>query len=65
MPDYILKWAIEALLKFLSGYITPQLFDKFKAAAVAQMRKMAKDQTPDFPFDDQLVELIAKALGVP
>lgn len=65
MPDYIIRLVLEALLKFLSGFITPEMVEKAKAALVKQMRELAKNQTPDFPFDDQLVELIAKALKVP
>lgn len=63
MPFY-LQWALDAVMKFIAGYITPDLIKGIEASAIAYMRQLAKDKTPNFPFDDELVELIAKALGV-
>lgn len=65
LPIDVLGWAIEAALKFLSSYVTPELYKQVKTELVKGLRKAAKEQTPDFPYDDMAVEMIAKALGVP
>ncbi len=59
------KVALQFLLKMVSQYLTPERIEEGKVKFVAFLRKLAKEQSPDFAFDDELVEAIAKALKVP
>ncbi len=65
MKDVILGWAMGIVLKALEVYLTPEQMDKFKADFVGMLRTDAKLWTPDFPYDDELVEILAKAMRVP
>lgn len=58
------KLLLQLVLKFVSQYLTPDRLEEGKEKFVAFLRKIAKEQSPDFPFDDELVEIVAKALGV-
>lgn len=58
------KLMLQLVLKFVSQYLTPERIDEGKAKFIDFLRRLAKEQSPDFPFDDELVELLAKALGV-
>lgn len=59
------KVLLQFLLKMVSQYLTPERIEEGKVKFVAFLRKLAKEQSPDFAFDDELVEAIAKALKVP
>lgn len=59
------KIAFQFLLKMVSQYLTPERIEEGKVKFVAFLRQLAKEQSPDFSFDDELVEVIAKALKVP
>ncbi len=64
MKNLLLEWAIKILLSVVGEYLTPEKIDEGKAKLVAYLRVLVKKQTPDFPFDDALVEVIAVALRV-
>ncbi len=64
MGNVVLKWAMGVVLKALESYLTPEKMDEFKVAFVNLLRTEAKALTPDFPYDDEAVEVLAVALGV-
>lgn len=76
----IFEWALKMLMKKLAQEVTPEKIERLKAVLlalltkfaedravelVAFLRKLAKEETPDFKVDDELVEIVAKILGVP
>lgn len=65
MQDAIFKFAVRIILEAVKKWLTPEKIDEGKVLLVAFLRRLAKEQSPGFPFDDELVEIIAKALGVP
>jgi hypothetical protein len=64
MKDVLLKWALKLVLDAVGEYLTPEKVDEGKAKLVAYLRALAKDKTPDFDIDDELVDIVAKALRV-
>lgn len=63
MQKYLIEWAIKILIEALKKYLTP---DTFKAACtmlVAWLAEQAKKT--DTKIDDDLVKVVAAALGVP
>ncbi len=64
MGNVVLKWAMEIVLKALATYLTPEKMEEFKVSFVTMLRTEAKALTPEFPYDDEAVEVLAAALGV-
>ncbi len=65
MKDLFLKWAMQIILKAVAQYLTPEKIEEGKVLLIAFLRKEASTLSPTFPFDDELVNLIAAAIGVP
>lgn len=49
----------------IAKLISLDTIHKIEGSLITQLRALAKTATPNFPYDDQLVELLAKAMGVP
>lgn len=64
MPDFIKKWIVDMAMKELQKVLNAGKLKELEAALIKEMRLLAKTKTPDFPYDDQVVEMLAKALGV-
>lgn len=64
MKDVLLKWALKLVLGAVAEYLTPEKVDEGKAKLIALLRQLAKDKTPGLDVDDELVEIVAKALRV-
>lgn len=65
MKEAVVKWAISMIMQEVYKLLTPERVRSWQVAGIAMLRDLAKKQTPDFPFDDELVEALAKALKVP
>ncbi len=63
--NVLLQWAIQVILKALKAEVNPEKVKIWETALIGLLRRLAKSQTPEFDWDDQLVELIASALQVP
>ncbi len=61
----LLNWAIETILKALKSEVNPERIKQWETALITLLRQAAKSQTPDFDWDDQLVEVLAAALQIP
>jgi len=64
VKQWVMKYATQIVMDSLASWLTPEKVDEGKVKLVEWMRKMVKEQTPDFPLDDQVVEIIAKAFKV-
>lgn len=64
MADAWVKFVMRMFIELVAKWLTPEKIEEGKAKFVAMLYKLAKEQTPDFPFDEQLVAVVAKALGV-
>jgi hypothetical protein len=58
LPAWVMKYVAELLASAVSDAEMKAL----KAKAVATLRKLAKEQTPDFPLDDVAVEQLVRFL---
>lgn len=65
MQAKFLEWAMGIVLKALESYLTPEKVMEFKVAFITMLRTESKLLTPDFPYDDEAVEVLAKAMQVP
>jgi hypothetical protein len=64
MQNKILEWAMGIILKTLESYLTAEKINEFKVQFITMLRTESKLLTPDFPYDDEAVEVLAKALQV-
>lgn len=65
MKDIWLKWLVNLVVQEISKRLTPELINDLKVSLISFLRELVKNQTPGTNLDDQLVEALAKALGVP
>ncbi len=56
---------VAILLEEIKKELTKENIGKLLTPVITVARQWAKDKTPDFPYDDAVVEIVAKAFGVP
>lgn len=63
MQKYLIEWAIKILIEALKKYLTPDTFKQACTMLVNWLAEQAKKT--DTKIDDDLVKVVAAALGVP
>lgn len=53
------------VVSWVESQLTPAHVAVVLTPFIGKMREWVKDKTPDFPYDDGAVEILAKALGIP